>query len=195
MFCVLGGDEDGIRGAERGGDLNQAHVYKKSGCAKLEERGRRNGMSESIDVKTPPLAPDVVVRGKATGFAQEVEVGPHRLAADEPLGYGGTEQGVSPYDLLLAALGTCTSMTIGLYARRRNWPLEDITVSLRHSKIYAVDCEECETKEGRIDRIERDIHLTGDLSTEQRAKLMEIADKCPVHQTLDSEINIRTKEV
>jgi putative redox protein len=152
-------------------------------------------MSESIEVKTSPASPDVIVRGNATGFAQEVEVGPHRLAADEPLGYGGTERGVSPYDLLLAALGTCTSMTIGLYARRRHWPLEDITVSLRHSKIYAVDCEECETKEGRIDRIERDIHLTGALSTEQRAKLLEIADKCPVHQTLDSEINIRTKEV
>ncbi|HEY2101959.1 MAG TPA: OsmC family protein [Chthoniobacterales bacterium] len=152
-------------------------------------------MSESIEVKTSPASPDVIVRGNAAGFAQEVEVGPHRLAADEPLGYGGTERGVSPYDLLLAALGTCTSMTIGLYARRRHWPLEDITVSLRHSKIYAVDCEECETKEGRIDRIERDIHLTGALSTEQRAKLLEIADKCPVHQTLDSEINIRTKEV
>lgn len=152
-------------------------------------------MSESIEVKTSTASPDVIVRGNATGFAQEVEVGPHRLAADEPLGYGGTERGVSPYDLLLAALGTCTSMTIGLYARRRHWPLEDITVSLRHSKIYAVDCEECETKEGRIDRIERDIHLTGALSTEQRAKLLEIADKCPVHQTLDSEINIRTKEV
>jgi putative redox protein len=152
-------------------------------------------MSDLIDLKTPTATPDVIVRGNAAGFAQAVEVGPHRLAADEPLAYGGTELGFTPYDLLLAALGTCTSMTIGLYARRRSWPLQDITVSLRHSKIYAIDCEECETKEGKIDRIERDIHLTGALSAEQRAKLMEIADRCPVHQTLDSEINIRTKEV
>jgi uncharacterized OsmC-like protein len=150
-------------------------------------------MSDSVISKSATATPDVIVRGSAAGFAQAVEVGPHRLAADEPLAYGGTELGVSPYDLLLAALGTCTSMTIGLFARRKGWPLDDITVSLRHSKIYAADCAECETKEGRIDRIEREIHLTGALSAEQRAKLMEIADRCPVHQTLVSEINIRTK--
>ncbi len=86
-------------------------------------------------------------------------------------------------------------MTIGLYARKRGWPLENITVSLRHSKIHAADCDNCETKEGKIDRIERDIQLTGSLTDEQRAKLMEIADKCPVHQTLTSEINIKTRAV
>jgi putative redox protein len=84
-------------------------------------------------------------------------------------------------------------MTIGLYARRKGWPLEEITVSLWHSRIYAADCEECETREGRIDRIEREIHLTGSLSDEQRAKLLHIADLCPVHRTLTSEINIRTR--
>jgi putative redox protein len=86
-------------------------------------------------------------------------------------------------------------MTIGLYARKRSWPLENIIVSLRHSKIHATDCEECETKEGKIDRIELDIQLTGSLTDEQRAKLIEIAGKCPVHQTLTSEINIRTRVV
>ncbi len=96
--------------------------------------------------------PDVIVRGNAAGFAQTIEVGSHRLAADEPLAFGGTDMGLSPYDLLLAALGTCTSMTIGLYARRRGWPLEEVTVSLRHAKIYAADCAECETKEGKIER-------------------------------------------
>jgi putative redox protein len=86
-------------------------------------------------------------------------------------------------------------MTISLYAQRKGWPLDSITISLHHSKIHAVDCAECETKVGKIDRIEREIHLTGALSTEQRAKLMEIADKCPVHRTLTSEINIRTRAV
>jgi putative redox protein len=137
----------------------------------------------------------VIVHGTAAGFAQEVEVGSHEVYADEPVSFGGTDSGPSPYDLLLAALGSCTSMTIGFYARKRRWPLENITVSLRHSRIHAADCEECETKEGKIDRIELDIHLTGSLTDEQRAKLMEIADKCPVHQTLTSEINIRTRVI
>ena len=139
--------------------------------------------------------PGVIVRGGSAGFAQEIEIGPHRLKGDEPLAFGGTDTGPSPYDFLLAALGTCTSMTISLYARRKGWPLENVTVSLHHSKIHAVDCAECETKVGRIDRIEREIQLTGALTTEQQAKLMEIADRCPVHQTLTSEINIRTRAV
>ena len=143
----------------------------------------------------PTEAAHVIVHGTAAGFAQEIEIGSHELFADEPASYGGTDTGGSPYDLLLAALGSCTSMTIGLYARKRGWPLEKITVSLRHSKIHAKDCDDCETKEGRVDRIWSDIHLDGPLSEEQRAKLMEIADKCPVHQTLTSEINIKTRAV
>jgi len=135
----------------------------------------------------------VIVHGTAAGFAQEIEIGSHELFADEPVSYGGTDTGASPYDLILAALGACTSMTIGLYARKRSWPLEKITVSLKHSKIHAKDCEECETKEGQIDRIELDVQLTGSLTEEQRAKLMEIAAKCPVHQTLTSEINIKSR--
>ncbi len=140
-----------------------------------------------------PSPPDVVVRGNAARFAQDVRVGSHRLAADEPVAFGGTDTGASPYDLLLAALGSCTSMTIGLYARRKNWPLQNVTVSLRHSKIHAVDCAECETKKGKIDRIDREIQLTGSLTDEQRTRLMEIADLCPVHRTLTSEINIKTR--
>ena len=139
--------------------------------------------------------PHVIVTGNATGFAQKIQIGPHQLVADEPVSYGGTDIGASPYDLLLAALGSCTSMTIGLYARKRGWPLENITISLRHLKIHAKDCDDCETKEGKVDRIWREIHLTGNLTDEQRAKLMEIADKCPVHQTLTSEINIKTRAV
>jgi len=139
--------------------------------------------------------PYVIVHGTAAGFAQEIEIGSHELFADEPASYGGTDSGPSPYDLILAALGACTSMTIGLYARKRSWPLEKITVSLRHFKIHARDCDDCETKEGRVDRIELEIHLDGALTDEQRARLMEIADKCPVHQTLTSEINIKTRAV
>jgi uncharacterized OsmC-like protein len=139
--------------------------------------------------------PPVVVRGTAADFSQKIEIGSHHLTADEPVSFGGSDTGSSPYDLILAALGACTSMTIGLYARKRKWPLENITVSLRHSKIHAADCAECETKEGRIDRIELDIHLDGALTDEQRAKLMEIAEKCPVHQTLTSEINIKSRAV
>ena len=137
----------------------------------------------------------VIVQGKATGFAQEIVAGPHRLSGDEPVSAGGTGTGLSPYDLLLAALGSCTSMTLGLYARRKGWPLEEVRVSLRHSKIHAEDCAECETREGMLDRIECDIHMTGPLSAEQRSKLLEIADKCPVHRTLTSEIDIRTRAV
>ncbi len=139
--------------------------------------------------------PHVIVRGSAAAFAQEIEIGPHRLKGDEPVAFGGTDTGPSPYDFLLAALGTCTSMTISFYARGKGWPLESVTVSLHHSKIHATDCAECETKVGKIDRIEREIQVTGALTTEQRAKLMEIADRCPVHQTLTSEINIRTRAV
>jgi uncharacterized OsmC-like protein len=137
----------------------------------------------------------VLVRGSAAGFAQEIHVGSHRLHADEPATSGGTDTGPSPYNLLLAALGACTSMTVGMYARRKAWPLEEVTVQLRHSKIHAVDCAECETKEGMIDRIERDIHFSGLLTAEQRSKLLEIANKCPVHRTLTSEIDIKTREV
>jgi uncharacterized OsmC-like protein len=137
----------------------------------------------------------VVVRGSAAGFAQEIQAGRHRLHADEPLSAGGTDTGPSPYDLLLAALGACTSMTVAMYARRKAWPLEDVTVHLRHSKIHANDCAECETKAGMLDRIERDIHFVGSLTEEQRSKLLEIANKCPVHRTLTSEIDIQTREV
>jgi uncharacterized OsmC-like protein len=138
---------------------------------------------------------DVIVSGKAEGFGQEIAAGSHRLRADEPLEAGGTDTGPSPYDFLLAALGACTSMTVAMYARRKGWPLESVTVRLRHSKIHATDCAECDTKDGRIDRIERDIHFIGELTEEQLVRLLEIADKCPVHRTLSSEISIKTQKV
>ncbi|HEX8489478.1 MAG TPA: OsmC family protein [Chthoniobacterales bacterium] len=138
--------------------------------------------------------PDVVVRGSARSFLQDVVAGAHRLQGDEPVDVGGGDAAPGPYEYLLVALGTCTSMTVGLYARRKKMPLEDITVSLRHSRIHARDCEECETKEGLLDRIDLDVQFTGALTPEQHAKLMEIAGKCPVHRTLKSEIDIRIKQ-
>ena len=135
----------------------------------------------------------VVVRGSASDFRQEVTAGKHHLVADEPVSVGGGDAGPDPYDYLLTSLGVCTAMTVGFYARRNKWPLENITVSLWHSRIHARDCQECETKDGLVERIDVDLELTGSLTAEQHAKLMEIAEKCPVHRTLTSEINIRLR--
>jgi putative redox protein len=139
------------------------------------------------------VAPHFVVRGGAADFRQEVTVGKHHFVADEPVNAGGGDAGPDPYDYLLTSLGVCTSMTAGLYARRNKWPLENVTVLLWHSRIYAKDCEECDTKNGMLDRIDVEVELTGSLTAEQQAKLMEIAAKCPVHRTLTSEINIRLR--
>ena len=136
---------------------------------------------------------DVVVRGNASGFHQEITSGVHRFEADEPASVGGSDKAPTPYDYLLAAFGSCTSMTIGMYARRMKWPLEEVTVSLRHSRIHAKDCEDCETKEGMLDRIEMEIGLGGNLTPEQRGKLLEIARKCPVHRTITKEIEIKVR--
>ena len=151
-------------------------------------------MITTISTATQPkntAAPDVVVRGNAREFLQEIVTGKHHLRADEPVSYGGGDAAPGPYDYLLVALGVCTSMTIGMYARRKQIPLENITVSLQHSRIHARDCEECETKQGMLDRIDLDIELSGQLTAEQHASLMSIAAKCPVHRTLKSEIDIR----
>ncbi len=139
------------------------------------------------------MSEEVVVRGGAQGFAQEITAGRHRSTADEPQAAGGGDTGPDPYALLLASLGSCTSMTIGLYARRKRWPLEGVTVRLRHSRIHAKDCADCQTREGMLDRIEREIELAGALSDEQRTRLFEIASRCPVHRTLAGEIDIRTR--
>jgi uncharacterized OsmC-like protein len=137
----------------------------------------------------------VIVRETRRGlFQQEIIAGTHRLLADEPVNVGGFDSGPGPYDLLLAALGACTAMTLRLYADRKKLPLTRTQVRLRHNRIYATDCAECETKEGMIDRIERVITLEGDLDAGQRAQLIDIANKCPVHRTLKSEIDIRTVE-
>jgi uncharacterized OsmC-like protein len=126
-------------------------------------------------------------------FANAVRVGRHRLLADEPLASGGADLGPSPYDYLLAALGACTAMTLRMYAEQKQWPLAGVSVQLGQQRIHAQDCADCEGKgDGRITEITREITLTGELSAEQRAKLLEIAEKCPVHRTLTGEIKIRS---
>jgi putative redox protein len=137
----------------------------------------------------------VTVRETRQGrLQQEITAGAHRLLADEPLAVGGGDSGPNPYELLLAALGACTAMTLRLYAERKALRLDRVTVRLRHAKIYAADCATCETKEGKIDRIAREIELSGALEAHERARLMEIADICPIHRTLTSEVDIATTE-
>lgn len=146
----------------------------------------------AADVPDTPRA--VVVREtRSSKFQNTVMVGPHHLLADEPRSAGGEDAGLSPYDFLLAALGACKSMTMRLYADRKSFPLERATVTLNHSKIHAEDCAECETKAGLLDRIDVLIGLEGPLDPEQRQRILEIADKCPVHRTLTSEIRIVTQ--
>jgi putative redox protein len=148
---------------------------------------------------TPETAADpastettVVVAGVGSGtLTQRITVGDHELLADEPKPIG-EDTGPTPYDLLLGALGACTSMTVRMYAKRKNWPLEQVRVTLRHSRIHAQDCADCETKIGMIDHIDLDVELVGDLDDAQRQRLLLIAERCPVHQTLTSEIHIAT---
>ena len=157
--------------------------------------GRYLDMAVDARPTADTAAGTVVVRETRRGqFQQEIIAGAHRLLADEPVDAGGLNSGPGPYDLLLAALGACTSMTLRLYADLKKIPLRSTQVRLHHAKIYATDCAECETKEGKIDRIDRVITFEGELTDEQRKRLLEIADKCPVHRTLKSEVDIRTVE-
>jgi putative redox protein len=142
---------------------------------------------------TNVLNPHVVVRGGGHTFLQEIYAGTHRFQADEPASVGGTDAAPDPYDYLMASLGACTSMMVGLQARKRRWPLDKISVSLTHSRIHAQDCEECLNKDGMIDRIEVTVELTGPLTNEQRSELMKTAANCPIHRALTHEINVRLR--
>jgi putative redox protein len=135
----------------------------------------------------------VIVASTGTGpFEQVMLDGRHTLSADEPVAAGGGDAGPGPYELLLMALGSCTSMTVHLYAARKKWPLEQVVVRLRHEKVHATDCADCEDRVTLLDRIDCNIVFIGPLDEAQRQRLREIADKCPVHRTLTSKIDIRT---
>jgi uncharacterized OsmC-like protein/methanogenic corrinoid protein MtbC1 len=140
-----------------------------------------------------PAESRITARTGDEGFATEIRAGRHRLTADEPAAAGGTDRGPTPFDLLVAALGACTSMTLRMYADRKRWPLEAATVRLAHRKMHASECTSCETREGLLDRIEREIELEGPLDPDQRRRLLQIADRCPVHKTLTSEVEITTR--
>lgn len=148
-------------------------------------------MSEQ-SVKEKPAAPahQGVIHGPSTAFVQELQLGRHRLIADEPLAAGGTDTGPSPYDLLVGALGACTSMTVSMYARRKQWPLEAVTVRVSHAKVARPGGDPLKTE--KVDRFAREVELHGALSDEQRERLLEIANKCPVHKTLSAASLIET---
>ncbi len=137
-----------------------------------------------------PAEPGTVVTRTGEGYRTEVRARGHRLLADEPVSAGGADSGPSPYEYLVTALGACTGMTLRMYADRKGWPLEAVTVRLRHRKIHAEDCRDCSTQTGRVDEIERDIEVVGPVTEEQRARLLEIADRCPVHRSLHSEVHV-----
>jgi len=142
---------------------------------------------------SPAMDGEVIAHIGEEHYRSDIYAGPHRLTADEPRDVGGSDAGPNPYGLLTAALGACTSITLRMYADRKQWPLKGVTVRLKHDKIYSKDCEECENKEGKVDNFERVLELEGDLTPEQRQRLLEIADKCPVHNTLSHVSRIVTK--
>lgn len=155
-----------------------AHKY-------LAESHEETGPEQSVnDYVTARIGP--------TGYATDIEVRGHQLVADEPLDAGGTDQGPTPYDLLLASLNACTTMTLRMYADRKQWPLKSVTVESSHDRIHARDCADCESSGGWVDRIERRIDLRGELDETQRQRLLEIAERCPVHRTLHSEVIVKT---
>jgi putative redox protein len=135
---------------------------------------------------------DVVVRS-LQGLTQSIEIGDHRLIADEAVDEGGAGAGPNPYELLLSALGACTAMTVRLYAQRKGWPLQAVEVTLHHQRIHAEDCADCETREGFLDKITKDLALVGPLDAEQRLRLADIAERCPVQRTLQCEVIVEQR--
>jgi len=150
-------------------------------------------MSEPIPGAGAGAPKTVIVESAGGAYLQRIAAGRHVLPADEPVSAGGGDAGPTPYDLLLSALGACVSMTLGVYARRKRWPLEGVRVRLRHSRVHAADCASCESAPGAmLDRIEEEIELAGPLDAAQRERLLEIAGRCPVHRTLTGKIEIRS---
>jgi len=172
------------------GSVIAAWVHKHL-AAGDEPEPADSSMSGSDAAASAP-AKQVTTRTGPSGYATDIAVRGHQLIADDPLDAGGTDQGPTPYELLLAALNACTSITLRMYADRKKWPLQSVVVQSSHSKIHAKDCVECESEDGWVDQIERSIELVGDLDEGQRQRLLEIADRCPVHRTLHAEVIVKT---
>lgn len=174
------------------------HLLSKRADAEYVAEVLATWAGRYLDMPAAPAFPrtragETVVTEAGLGrFRQAISVGPHRLTADEPEAVGGTDQGPSPYGLLTAALGACTTMTIRMYADRKGWPLDRVSVTVRHDKVHADDCAACETRDGRIDEFRRELVIDGALTDEQRQRLLDIAGKCPVHRTLTSETRVVT---
>jgi putative redox protein len=151
------------------------------------------GASYTDEAKMEGAENRVMTQIGKTGLTTDILAEGHRLVADEPVSIGGNGSGPTPYGYLLAGLGACTAMTLRMYADRKEWPLDSVTVKLNHQKIHAADCEDCQIKEGKLDQIEREIELSGTLDDQQKQRLMQISERCPVHRTLNSEIVIKSK--
>lgn len=161
--------------------------------------GKGVAVTDDLGIRPVPTGPPsrgvvVVAESNARPYGQRITVGGHELLADEPVEIGGAATGPGPYDLLLAALGACTAITVRMYAERKSWPLRHITVRLRHRRVHAKDCADCETKIGWMDRIERELQFDGELTDEQRTALLDIAERCPVYRTLHSAVTISTTD-
>ncbi len=174
--------------------LNRSTDAAYAGSVIAEWAARYIDLREEVVERAPAGEHRVVTRIGKSGYQTEIIAGGHRLVADEPLEMGGADSGPAPYDLLVAGLGACTAMTLRMYADRKQWPLAAVTVAQSHRKIDATECESCVTEKGKVDQIERQIEILGPLDADQRQRLLEIADRCPVHRTLHSEINVVTTQ-
>ena len=158
----------------------------------METIGRSASLTDS-NAENEPREGTVIARVGRSGYRTEIDAAHHTLVADEPLEAGGTDEGATPYDLILAALGACTAMTLRMYADRKKWPLEGVIVRMHHGRAHAADDQQCENRPVRLDQIERTLELSGPLTHDQRVRLAEIAERCPVHRTLDAGVRITTR--
>ena len=167
------------------GTVISALSRKYLATAEARRAGKADALSGGQD--------ETVARTGREHYRTEISAAGHPLLADEPESYGGTDAGPTPFDYLSAGLGACTTMTLRMYADRKEWPLEGARARVRHRKVHVEECADCETETGKIDEFTREIELEGDLTEEQRQRLLEIADRCPVHRTFHAEIKVRTR--
>jgi len=191
--AVAGGPQDGR--PYWASDTGVLPFFRKRARAHREPSALSRGEKGAVVIESrTPRNAVVVTESAARPYGQHITAGGHQLVADEPAEAGGADSGPTPYELLLASLGSCTAITVRMYAERKGWPLRHVTVRLRHQRIHAADCADCETRATQVDHIERELHFDGELTPGQRARLLNIAEHCPVHRMLQAEIHISTTE-